>query len=63
MIMMYGVIIFILYKTGKSFSTPIRNTIKLFKRLSEGIFQLAAVITSLMNLGHDKEHEALSRQD
>ncbi|HPD78906.1 MAG TPA: methyl-accepting chemotaxis protein [Spirochaetota bacterium] len=36
MIMMYGVIIFILYKTGKSFSTPIRNTTKLFKRLSEG---------------------------
>ncbi len=36
MLFIYIIVFIILYKTGKSFSTPIRNTIKVFKKLSSG---------------------------
>jgi len=36
MLFIYTVVFIILYKTGKSFSTPIRNTIKVFKKLAAG---------------------------
>jgi methyl-accepting chemotaxis protein len=36
MLFIYTVVFIILYKTGKSFSTPIRNTIKVFKKLASG---------------------------
>lgn len=36
MLFIYTAVFIILYKTGKSFSTPIRNTIKVFKKLAAG---------------------------
>ncbi|HOP30862.1 MAG TPA: methyl-accepting chemotaxis protein [Spirochaetota bacterium] len=36
MLFIYTVVFIILYKTGKSFSNPIRNTIKVFKKLAAG---------------------------
>jgi len=36
MLLIYSAVFGILYKTGKSFSTPIRNTIKIFKKLANG---------------------------
>lgn len=35
-IFIYAVMLVILYRTGKSFSTPIQNTIAIFRKLSEG---------------------------
>jgi methyl-accepting chemotaxis protein len=36
MLFIYIIVFIILYKTGKSFSTPIRNTIKVFRKLASG---------------------------
>ncbi len=36
MLFIYATVFFILYRTGRSFSKPIRNTIKVFKKLAAG---------------------------
>lgn len=49
-VIILNVIVFLMiYRSGKSFSTPIRNTIKVFSRLSEGDLTARADDFSLMN--------------